>query len=273
MTAMHVESHGSGPPLVLLHGWGMHGGMWGPAVPLLAQNFRVHCVDLPGHGYSNAEKGEGGREKGAFGSLDFIVDELSRCFAEPLTVCGWSLGGQVALRWAQSHPAQVKKLVLAASTPCFVRRDGWSCAMPLETLREFSVSLMENHALALRRFIALQIRGSEHERELLAELRAQMFCRGEPDIAALRGGLEILRDTDLRGQLPHIRQPALVIAGGRDKLTPPEASVYLAQALHDARVVEIEGAAHAPFLSHPLIFVEQLINFLSDKGASINSKS
>lgn len=262
MAGLHVDSYEytgagvSGTPLLLIHGWAMHGGMWSAVAERLAQHSHVLAVDLPGHGKSAVV---------GHPDLDALVDTLSAQFSEPLNVCGWSLGGQVALRWAQSHPAEVKKLVLVASTPCFVRRDGWSCAMPLETLREFSVSLLENHALALRRFIALQIRGSEHERELLAELRAQMFCRGEPDIAALRGGLEILRDTDLRGQLPHIRQPALVIAGGRDKLTPPEASVYLAQALHDARVVEIEGAAHTPFLSHPLIFVEQLINFLSDK--------
>jgi pimeloyl-[acyl-carrier protein] methyl ester esterase len=53
-----------------------------------------------------------------------------------------------------------------------------------------------------------------------------------------------------------------VIAGQRDKLTPPEASHYLAQGIPNARLVEIEGAAHAPFLSHPDIFVEQVSEFL-----------
>ena len=55
-----------------------------------------------------------------------------------------------------------------------------------------------------------------------------------------------------------------LIAGGRDKLTPPEASNYLAQAMPAARVVEVEGAAHAPFLSHPEIFVEQVKSFLHE---------
>ena len=49
--------------------------------------------------------------------------------------------------------------------------------------------------------------------------------------AALRAGLDILRDVDLRGELQHIKQPTLIIAGERDKLTPPEASHYLAQTM------------------------------------------
>ncbi len=131
-------------------------------------------------------------------------------------------------------------------------------------LAKFAAELEQSHAATLRRFIALQLRGSENERELLALLREQLFSRGEPDMAALRGGLDILRDADLRGELQHISQPTLVIAGERDKLTPPEASYYLAQAMPSARVVEVAGAAHAPFLSHPEIFVEQVKSFLHE---------
>ena len=50
--ALHIEARGDGPPLVLLHGWAMHSGVWGALVPRLAQRHRVHAVDLPGHGYS-----------------------------------------------------------------------------------------------------------------------------------------------------------------------------------------------------------------------------
>ena len=50
--ALHVEATGQGPPLVLLHGWAMHSEMWGPLLPRLARRFRVHAVDLPGHGLS-----------------------------------------------------------------------------------------------------------------------------------------------------------------------------------------------------------------------------
>ncbi|MBI5919585.1 MAG: pimeloyl-ACP methyl ester esterase BioH [Nitrosomonadales bacterium] len=251
---LHVETHGQGAPLLLIHGWGMHGGVWDSLVPRLAEQFQVQVVDLPGHGKSSL---------GAVG-LDAIADQLALRFDEPLAVCGWSLGGQIAMRWAARYPAQVQRLALVTSTPCFAERDDWMFGMDAETLHKFASELEQNHAATLRRFLALQVRGSENERELLTQLRAQLFAHGEPDLAALRGGLEILRDADLRPLLGDMHQPTLAITGERDKLTSPLASYYLAQALPNARVVEIDGAAHAPFLSHPDIFIEHLTSFLHE---------
>lgn len=254
---MHVETQGGGAPLVLLHGWGMHGGMWQSLAQRFAQRFQVHSVDLPGHGYS-AMHGAGSL------SLDGIVAGLAAQFDGPLTVCGWSLGGQIALNWAKLHPQQVRRLVLVASTPCFVEREDWPSGMAQDTLQNFAVELERDHAATLRRFLALQLRGSENERALLQRLREQLFSRGEPDRAALRGGLKILRDTDLRTALRGIMQPALLIAGERDLITPLAASKYMAQALPRASLASIGGAAHAPFLSHPEIFMGHMVDFLHD---------
>jgi len=228
----------------------------------------VLAVDLPGHGYSKAGQWEVGSGKGEASAshfvLDSIVDELSAQFSEPIAVCGWSLGGQIAVRWAMRKPQQVSRLVLVASTPCFVRQTDWPCAMAVETLAEFAAALQQNYALTLRRFLALQVRGSEQERELLAALRGALFSRGEPDLAALQSGLEILRDCDLRDTLPNVKQPALVMAGERDTLTPPQASQYMASRMPNARLATINGAAHAPFLSHPDEFIKYLVSFLHE---------
>lgn len=259
---LHVEERGSGEPLLLIHGWGMHGGMWGSVAERLARDFRVIAVDLPGHGKSAG--GRGSEEESCL-TLDSIVDEFSAQFDGPLNLCGWSLGGQVAMRWAQRHPQQVNRLALVASTPCFVRRTDWDCAMAEQTLAEFAGALEQNYALTLRRFLALQVRGSENERELLASLRNALFSRGEPELAALRSGLNILRDCDLREALPQIAMPALVIAGARDTLTPPDASRYLAERMPQARLTVLAGAAHAPFLSHPDSFAECLKDFLDER--------
>lgn len=275
--SLHIDSYGSGTPLLLIHGWGMHGGMWGGVAERLAEHFRVLAVDLPGHGYSKLGKGEGGRGKGqeqvlpfslppSSFSMDVIVDELAAQLDEPISVCGWSLGGQIALRWALRYPQQIDRLALVASTPCFVRRPGWECGMATETLAEFAAALQQDYTLTLRRFLALQVRGSERERELLAALRGALMSRGEPDLGALQAGLGILRDCDLRGELPGIHQPALVVGGERDTLTPPQAAHYLAAQLPDARLAVIEGAAHAPFLSHPDEFVMQLRMFMENKN-------
>ena len=276
MATLHVDHYGSGAPLLLIHGWGMHGGMWGGVAEKLAQQFHVMAVDLPGHGFSK-EKNVGWVERSdthrrehsahdgyrcAQPILRDIVEMLSAQFDQPLSVCGWSLGGQIALRWAAREPEKIKRLVLVASTPCFAEREDWPFGMACNTLQQFAADLEKNHVATLRRFLALQVRGSEGERELLEMLRERIFSRGEPHPDALRGGLKILRDTDLRELLPEIKQPTLVIAGERDKLTPPTASHHLAETLPDAHMVEIKGAAHAPFLSHPDEFVVELKKFI-----------
>jgi pimeloyl-[acyl-carrier protein] methyl ester esterase len=273
--SLHVDVTGSGAPLVMLHGWGMHGGIWSDVAQKLAADFRVHNVDLPGHGYSkdvgwversdtHHQSLENDGYRYAQPILQAIMDELSSAFPEPINLCGWSLGGIIAQHWAAREPDKVQRLILVNSTPCFAARDDWAFGMPQETLAQFAAELEKNHAATLRRFLALQVRGSEGERELLGALREKLFSRSEPHLDALRGGLAILRDADLRKVLPQITQPALVIAGERDKLTPPEASHYLAQSLPRARAVVVAGAAHAPFLSHPEIFVEQVRNFLKN---------
>lgn len=265
--SLHVETVGSGAPLVLLHGWGMHGGVWSDVAQQLAADFQVHSVDLPGYGFSV------GRDSSRLGDdvrmnpnlrIDVIVDELASNFFEPVSLCGWSLGGQIAQRWAVREPEKVRRLILVASTPCFAEREDWLFGMQNEVLGKFAAELEQNHAVTLRRFISLQLRGSENERELLTLLRERLFSRGEPDMAALRAGLNILRDADQRAELQDIKQPTLVISGERDKLTPPQASCYMAQFIPDARMVEVKGAAHAPFLSHPEIFIEHVKSFLHE---------
>lgn len=253
--SLHIESQGSGNPLLLIHGWGMNGGMWSRVAEQLALSYRVHCVDLPGYASSTTCTPY---------DLDTLVHQLSSQFNESITVVGWSLGGQLALRWALLHPAQVNRLVLLATTPCFVQKENWGGAMAADTLQDFAGSLLQNHAQTLRRFVALQVRGSENEKQILSELRAQLFSKGEPDLAALKGGLEILRDTDLREHLKNITQKTLVIGGVRDMLTPQAASAAMAAALPNAKLQLIQGAAHAPFLSHTDIFMQHLTSFLNE---------
>ena len=151
---LHVEVTGSGAPLVMLHGWGMHGGVWTDTARELAADFQVHNVDLPGHGASPALD--------AF-TLDTVVGQLATTFERPVILCGWSLGGIIAQHWAAHEPEKVRRLILVSSTPCFAARADWAFGMPQETLAQFAAELEKNHATTLRRFLALQVRGSEGE--------------------------------------------------------------------------------------------------------------
>lgn len=273
---LHVDRYGSsGAPLLFLHGWGTHGGMWGDVLPQLATHFKVLAVDFPGHGYS-AESGTWQVASWETGEpdtphsppptpyIDAIVDQLSAQFTEPVNLCGWSLGGQVALRWALRYPEQVQRLVLVASTPCFAQKIDWPCAMENETLATFASALRQDSAQTLRRFLGLQVRGAEQEREMLAILRRSQALRDAPDFVSLQAGLDSLRDCDLREALPEIKHPALLIAGVCDTLTPLAAMQYMAAKLPQARLVTVEGAAHVPFLSHPEEFVKQVTDFLHE---------
>lgn len=264
---LHVDDlGGAGRPLLFIHGWGMHGGMWGDALQRLAGAHRVLAVDLPGHGYSRGDGAVIGEMSPSPGALDRVVDRLAAQFSDldAFDVCGWSLGGQIALRWAMREPVRLKRLALVSTTPCFVQKSGWPSAMAPDTLAAFADALEQDYALTLRRFLALQVRGGDDERELLARLRKMLQSRDEPDPASLRAGLGMLRDTDYRDALAEVLQPALVIAGSRDTLTPPEASKHLCDALPNARLAVIQRASHAPFLSHRDEFVTLMAGFFDE---------
>jgi pimeloyl-[acyl-carrier protein] methyl ester esterase len=253
---LHVESVGHGPPLVMLHGWAMHSGVWGTLVSHLAGRHRVHAADLPGHGYSAPLT--------AF-TLESVAHALDSTFAEepqPLTVLGWSLGALVAMRWALARPDRFARLVLISATPRFAAVPDWPHAMSRQTLQRFGDELRVAWKPTVRRFLSLQVQGSEHGRAALASLRRQLFARGEPSPTGLADALDLLLSTDMRAEAGTIVPPALVIAGSRDTLTPPAAGAWLAAALPDARFVLIDGAAHAPFLSHPDATVRAMDAFL-----------
>ena len=237
----------------------MHSGAWGPLPPWLARRYRVHAVDLPGHGHSAPLP--------AF-TLDGVVAALEAVFAlsaQPLTVVGWSLGGLIAMRWALAQPECVTRLVLIAATPRFVASEDWPHALSAETLARFGDELHVAWKPTVERFLALQVHGSEYGRATLALMREQLFARGEPSPGMLAGALAVLAGTDLRLDLAALAQPTLVVAGSRDTLILPGAGAWLAEHLPDAKCITISGAGHAPFLSHPEAFAAAVEGFLDGR--------
>ena len=252
---LHREAHGAGPDLALLHGWGMHGGIWQHAVEDLASRFRVHALDLPGHGRSSWAKG--------VDELDGLARRVAEHLPHECRLVGWSLGGQVAIRIATLFPARVAQLVLVATTPRFVAKRDWPHGMEPATLAGFAQHLKKDWRGTVQDFLALQVRGDEKQIDALRELKRVVFQHGEPNGAALAAGLEILRTADLRDEAARVRAPTLVIAGSHDRLTPPGAGQALARAIPGARYLEIPRAGHAPFLSHREAFAAALGEFLA----------
>jgi len=253
---LYRETTGSGPDLVLLHGWGLHGGIFDALAAALTATHRVTRLDLPGHGHSPFEP--------PFEDLDSLASLVADSLPAACTLVGWSLGGLVALRLAAMRTPQVRRLVLVATTPRFVAGPDWSHGLASEVVEEFALELARDHRAVLDRFLALQARGDERQRALIRELRLLVHQREAPRPAALAAGLDVLREADLRVETRHVRAPTLVIGGAYDRLTPPAAGRYLAEHVPSARHVLMPRASHAPFLSHPDGFLHALGAFLGE---------
>ena len=252
--SLHVELRGQGPDLVLLHGWALHGGMWGPWLDELAPHARLHLLDLPGHGHSPWT----GTPQG----LSDLARAVRPHVPRGATLLGWSLGGMIALEVARQDPGLLRALVLIATTPKFVASDDWEHGMQPAVLDGFASGLASDHRGTVQNFLALQTRGDERSLETLRLLRRNLEAHGPPDRRALEAGLEILRTTDLRDALPGIALPTLVIAGDHDRLTPAGAGRALAASLPQARYCEIPRSGHAPFLSHGPEVLREIQGFL-----------
>ena len=251
--ALHVEVVGSGPPLVLLHGWAMHGGVFAPLVERLRGSRTLYVVDLPGHGHS--------RDCALPLQLEPCVAAVAAA-VPPAPWCGWSLGGLLALHAAATRPQAVPALAMLCATPRFVRGDGWKYGVSAEIFRDFAAGLRGDYRATLDRFVALEAFGSDHAKDEIRALRDDLFARGEPAASVLADGLELLETADVRGALPALAAPSLWLAGRRDRLVDPRAMRAAAALAPRAQAQVIEQAGHAPFLTHADDVAARLARFL-----------
>ncbi|MBX9297147.1 pimeloyl-ACP methyl ester esterase BioH [Chromobacterium vaccinii] len=252
---LFVETQGQGPDVVMLHGWGLHGGVFARVAEQLATRFCVHLVDLPGHGASPALQ--------RF-DADAVADLLAAHFPLPAQVVGWSLGGLIAQHWAARHPAQVKSLALVATSPRFVRDETWPHAQERKSIEAVAQSLDGAFEQTLERFLALQMMGAPAARDTLKALRGELFSHGRPQ--GLRPALELLLEADARALAGRIQCPTALFYGARDAITPIGAGRWLAESLPDAVLYEFPQASHAPFLSHEQDFVRALAEHLETQA-------
>jgi pimeloyl-[acyl-carrier protein] methyl ester esterase len=221
------------------------------AKELLSQHFELHLIDLPGMGYS-ASLGEY--------DLATVAEEIAQHVPENAYLLGWSLGGLIAMKIAMQH--QVKKLVLIGSTPCFVNREDWQLGTPIEVFQTFFADVIHDFESTMHKLLALIAMGGGNARGTAKVLKQEFSARPLPSEKALQDTLNILLHTDLREQLGGIKVPTLLLHGEHDKLAPIAAAAWLSSALLDAKLHEIKGAAHEPFLSHPQIFTDTIVEFL-----------
>ncbi|MFL5929293.1 MAG: alpha/beta fold hydrolase, partial [Gaiellaceae bacterium] len=204
---------GSGPPLLLVHGFGGAAWNFSEIAPLLPGR-RLIVPDLPGHGGSSALPAT---------TLAGFADVLATLLDSPTDVVGHSMGGVVALRLAERHPPLVRRLVLAAAA-------GISSSTRLTEVAIALVGIVQPARLAggrvdriarSRRLRSLVFGGLEVSNPLLLTERAvHGFLRGSTmHTDALDAGLALAAD-DPRQDLDRIRCPVLVLWGARDRQVP-----------------------------------------------------
>ena len=251
--ACRVEITGQGKPLVLIHGWGMHGGIWQPLAKRLAQDYMLYIIDLSGMGYSHTIEPY---------QLDVLAEEVAEVIPGVSDILGWSLGGLVAQRIAITQPNRIRRLVLVGSTPCFINQPDWQAGIPAEYFTDFARSVDNDYKRAMLKFLTLQCMKAKDARNTIKQLRQGFDLKPAPTQTTLKQALQVLLQTDLREEVASISKPTLLIHGDRDTLAPVQAAHWMMQHLPKGFLRVISGAAHAPFLSHSDQFVEALDQFL-----------
>ncbi|MBZ2189318.1 pimeloyl-ACP methyl ester esterase BioH [Alcanivorax sp. JB21] len=243
--------------LVLLHGWGLHSIVWDDVMPGLLAHFRVTVIDLPGMGQSPLPNDDY--------TLDFLVEQMAAVMPDKAHVLGWSLGGMVGIALAARYPQRVQSLITVGTSPRFTTADGWPAAMAPAILDKFTEVFDEDEAGTLIRFLALNCKGSATQRDDTRRLKEILYFCGLPAGRALRGGLAILRDVDLRDALASLKQPLLMLFGENDNLVPA-AVIPDIQHLHpEMDWALLADMAHVPFVSAPDIFLQAVLDFYREQ--------
>ena len=229
-SALYCAIHGSGTPVLLLHGLGTTGEIFAPIIPALASSFQVIVPDLRGHGQSSCLPGPDSIERLA----DDLNNLLDLLHIDSCIVLGYDSGGAVAQQLARTYPARVRALALV----CAYARS----------------------AATLREQINARLRPELYR--LLGPRRANSLAAGampsalHPALDANRGGrvapvARALLAFDSRAWLPQLRCPALIVSGGRDAATPTHHARELQALLPQADLRTLPRAGHWLVATHP----------------------
>jgi len=251
------ERHGSGTPLLLIHGLGYARWGWEPVLPGLAERFDVILFDNRGIGESDAPPGP----YTAAEMADDAIQVLDEAGVGRAHVVGTSLGGMVAQELALGHPDRVDRLVLACTTPGGPKAH----PMPQRTLTLMAEAATREPAVALRRFVenALAPATVAEHPELVDRILAHRIATAQAPVAwAAQAAAGATFDAFER--LGALAARALVQHGDEDVVVDPRNADLLVELLPDARLERLQGTGHLFFWEAPERFVSSVSAFLED---------
>ncbi|HEX8099744.1 MAG TPA: alpha/beta fold hydrolase [Actinomycetota bacterium] len=241
---------GSGPPLVLLHGLGATNASLLPTLWELAANYRVIAPDLPGFGESAKPLRS---YNAAFFShwLQAFLDELG---IERTDLLGNSMGGRVAIELGLRAPERVRRMVLLAPSPAFIRRREFVRLVRLlrPELAVLPVPIPHRQVVrATRAMFSRPSRLPDGWYDAAADEFLRVFATARGRIAFFSAARQIYLE-EPRGakgfwdRLPGLATPALFVWGARDRLVPAKFARHVVDALPNATSVVFEDCGHVP---------------------------
>jgi len=238
---IYYEDEGSGPAVLLSHGYSATAQMWRGQVEALSATHRVLTWDLPGHGKSDSpDDVERYSEEAVVADMLGLLDH---CGVGRAVVGGLSLGGYVSLAFHLAHPQRVRSLVLFDTGPGYKKdsaREGWNKSADARA-RAFERKGLE--ALGA----GAEVRTSQH--------------RSAQGLANAARGTLAQRDARVIESLPAIAAPTLVLVGEKDEPFLAATS-YMAKKIPNAVQVTLPGAGHAANIDQPEAFNRALVDFL-----------
>ena len=262
MSKVHVrgievayDEAGSGPAVVLLHGYPFNRSMWGHQVEALMPKYHVIAPDLRGHGETAVMVGPA------------TMDEMARDVAALMetlgvsraAVCGLSMGGYAALSFYRLFPLRVRTLVLADT---HAQADTDEARETRE--QQAQKALKEGMKGIVQEMLPKLLSPETFARrpDVVARVREMMLkTKPEGAASALRG---MAQRHDQTSFLTRIIAPTLVIVGRDDKITPVQEAERMHREIGGSRLEAIEGAGHVSNLEQPEQFNRALLKFLHD---------
>ena len=247
--AVEIRELGSGPAVVLLHGYPLDGAMWSGVARLLSERFRVLKPDLPGRGATPPAPA---------GGIDAYADFVEAILAELPSVggvAGFSMGGYVALALARRRPPNLGALALV-DTRAGADTDAGRAARDeaIVVAREKGVEAIAETMLG-----KLLSAAALANRDTVERVRRIMLRQPSETVAA---DLAAMRDRrDSTAFLGEIRVPTRILVGAEDAISPPDESRAMADAIPGADCVVIPGAGHLTPVERPRAVATALDEF------------
>jgi pimeloyl-ACP methyl ester carboxylesterase len=261
---LNYEDHGSGRPVVLIHGWPLSGRSWEAQVHALVEaGHRVIAYDRRGFGQSSQPWG--GYDYDTFtADLDALLTHLD---VRDAALVGFSMGGGEVVRYIATRGTErVAKAVLAGAVPPYLYKsdDNPEGGLDDEAIAGFQAGVTSDRLAFLEEFTTGffsangELKVSEAQRAYARDIAAFASPKGTLDCITAFGR------TDFRADVAKVTVPTLVIHGDADAIVPFEVSgKRSAQLIQGAQLVVVEGGPHGFNVSHPQEFNQALLAFLA----------